>query len=233
MDRVERNARIFPPIALAPMPAVAGPFEPRGSYGCQIASAGDGLIYLPNESLNGREVSGAVHSGAASDHPLRLVEDFNCLNLILQTIVADEVKERDESIVEVGVRFPSVLHHPEAVVEVDALEAEHGQHNLKALAFRDREHGFDITEELVGKGLEVPVLVEEAKLLVRIIMHPDSHGVGPSCLIPREGLIEDVIVERDPEIVTAMVPGHVEAIDPALDGRNSYHDHQSYKCTSH
>lgn len=162
MHRVEGYARIFPPIALAPMSAAAGPFEPRGSHSSQIASAGDGLIHLTNESLNGREVSGALHSGAASDHPLRLVEDFNRLNLVLQTIVANEVNERDESIVEVGVRFPRILHHPQAVVEVDALEAEHGQHDLKALAFRDRQHGFDISVELVGEGLEVPVLVKES-----------------------------------------------------------------------
>lgn len=64
-------------------------------------------------------------------------------------------------------------------------------------------------------------------------MDPDSHVVSPSCLVPGEGLIEDVIVERDPEIVTAIVPGHVEAVDPALDGRHSSHDQQSYKCASH
>jgi hypothetical protein len=174
-----------------------------------------------------------LHSCAPSDHPLRLVKDFNCLNLILQAIVVDEVKERDESIVEVGVRFPRIFHHPQAVVEVDALEAEHGQHDLEALAFRDREHGFDISEELAGKGLEVPVLVEESKLLVRIIMDPDSHGVSPSCLVPGEGLIEDVLVERDPEIVTAMVPGHVESIDPPMDASHSFQYQQSYKCASH
>ena len=101
VDCVERYACISPPIASAPFSAAAGPFKPGGSYSCQIASAGDGLINFPNESLNGREVSGALHSGAAGDHPLRLVEYFNCLNRILQTVLADEVKERDESIVEI------------------------------------------------------------------------------------------------------------------------------------
>jgi aspartate oxidase len=123
-----------------------------------------------------------LHPVAASYHPLRLVEDFNRLNLILRAILVDEVKERDESVVEVGVRFPRILHHPKTVVEVDALETEHGQHDLEALVFCDGEHGFDITEELVGKTFEVSILIVETKLLARIIMNPDSHGVDPSCL---------------------------------------------------
>jgi hypothetical protein len=233
VDRVEGDTRIFPPIAFAPVSAVAGPFQPSGAYSCHIASASDGLVHLPNECLNGREFSFALHSGAPSDHPLRLVEYFNRLNLILQAIVANKVKERDEPIVEVGVRFPRILHHPQAVVKVHALEAKHGQHDLEARAFRYREHGFNICEELVGKGLEVPVLIEEGKLLVRIIMNPDSHCVGSCCLIPGKGLIEDVPVEGDPEIVAAVVPGHVEAIDPPMDSRHSSHDQQSYKCASH
>jgi len=64
----------------------------------------------------------SVHTSASLDHPLRFVEHLNCIDL--SWVLLKQVKERLESIVNVGLLLGTVEHHALTIVIVDAFKAE-------------------------------------------------------------------------------------------------------------
>ena len=154
VDGSEALASVTPIVTFTPLSTFAGKLE-GSRTNCGFESGiSDNLIDFSSESLNTLQIDLTGDSRSTIDHPLWLIEHFNCMDIVLESIIIQILQKWLQAIVDVGILLVRILNHILAVVGVYAFEREHREDDFEVVLFHFCEEIVGVVHELIVVGFE-------------------------------------------------------------------------------